>query len=486
MKKVTIWLIIFLSASLVFSQNFTPHILAVMEGEKDGDWFGRVVAGIGDINADGFDDFAIQKGGTVCIYFGSSIIDTIPDWILSYEDPRSKLGYTISKVGDFNGDKIDDFIIGTPRANFDKGAVFLYLGDRNINFNNKVRFSAEGDLFGGTLSYGNFNGDHYSDLLISANHQGRIYLFSGNSQIDTVADAVFYEGGGFLLILPSSKGDMNNDGYDDLIIGSNFGTFFYFGGNPIDTQADYVFYPDYSTFGDFNGDHISDIMITRKGILFGSCEFDTTVDVSLKIMGPVCSGFFNQDTYADFIVGDGSDYGGLGAVYLYLGGDSMDNQYDWAGRGTGGGQLGYSIANAGDVNGDGVEDFLVSEPGYYFGKNRGRVFLLSGDTTHLAGIAGNFPHVPKEIILHQNYPNPFNSTTAIRYEINRSALVQITIINLLGKEVKTLVQKQHSPGAYQIEWDGKDNFGNEVTGGVYFIILKTGGFKQSKKLIIMQ
>ncbi len=80
--------------------------------------------------------------------------------------------------------------------------------------------------------------------------------------------------------------------------------------------------------------------------------------------------------------------------------------------------------------------------------------------------------LPKQFTLHPNYPNPFNPTTEIRYELPENSQVNLSIFNLKGQEVRTLIEETQSPGFYNILWDGKDKFGRDVASGIYIYRIK--------------
>ncbi len=94
--------------------------------------------------------------------------------------------------------------------------------------------------------------------------------------------------------------------------------------------------------------------------------------------------------------------------------------------------------------------------------------------------------VPTRFILHQNYPNPFNSETRIKYELPQSVRVMIKVINLLGKEVRTLVDQDKPAGYFEVAWDGKDNEGHRVSSGMYLYQIEAKDFKQIKKMLLVQ
>ncbi|MDZ7263478.1 MAG: S8 family serine peptidase [candidate division KSB1 bacterium] len=93
--------------------------------------------------------------------------------------------------------------------------------------------------------------------------------------------------------------------------------------------------------------------------------------------------------------------------------------------------------------------------------------------------------VPGNIELLQNYPNPFNPTTTISYAIDSYTEVQLTIFNLRGQKIRTLVDEQQSPGRHQVTWDGMDELDRAVASGVYFYRLTAGNFSQTKKMILL-
>ena len=91
--------------------------------------------------------------------------------------------------------------------------------------------------------------------------------------------------------------------------------------------------------------------------------------------------------------------------------------------------------------------------------------------------------VPCQFELSQNYPNPFNSSTTITYSLEYSSYVVIKIYNILGDEVKTLVNEDKDCGSYSINWDGNDNSGNFVATGLYIYKIHAGDFSQIKKMV---
>ncbi|MFQ5604490.1 MAG: right-handed parallel beta-helix repeat-containing protein [bacterium] len=92
--------------------------------------------------------------------------------------------------------------------------------------------------------------------------------------------------------------------------------------------------------------------------------------------------------------------------------------------------------------------------------------------------------LPTHFDLSQNYPNPFNPQTTIKYQLPKAAEVKLTIYNLLGQRVATLVDKQMPEGFYSVQWDGKDDAGRSVASGIYVYALRAGDFAQARKMIL--
>ena len=94
--------------------------------------------------------------------------------------------------------------------------------------------------------------------------------------------------------------------------------------------------------------------------------------------------------------------------------------------------------------------------------------------------------LPEAFSLHQNFPNPFNPETIIRYEIPVAANTELTIYNVIGQEVKTLVHQIQAAGVYEVVWNGRNNLDQPVPSGLYFYRIRTGQFSAAKKMLFTQ
>jgi hypothetical protein len=121
--------------------------------------------------------------------------------------------------------------------------------------------------------------------------------------------------------------------------------------------------------------------------------------------------------------------------------------------------------------------------------------LLRLELTDLAGnrtvwerrvdLAGLVP-LPSSYVLHQNHPNPFNPGTVIRFEVPEEAEVRLTIYNMLGQEVQTLLSRRVDAGRYTVTWDGLDARGRAVGAGVYVYRLETRRFVTARKMVLLK
>jgi hypothetical protein len=94
--------------------------------------------------------------------------------------------------------------------------------------------------------------------------------------------------------------------------------------------------------------------------------------------------------------------------------------------------------------------------------------------------------LPNTFMLSQNYPNPFNPETEISFQMPSATYTSLKIFNILGQEVKTLADEHREAGHYTVSWSGRDEFGREVTSGVYFYTLKAGEFTATKRMLLLK
>lgn len=104
----------------------------------------------------------------------------------------------------------------------------------------------------------------------------------------------------------------------------------------------------------------------------------------------------------------------------------------------------------------------------------------------IVNVNTNTDQLPTGYNLQQNFPNPFNPETKINYELSRDSKVLIKVFNELGKEIRTLVDKEQPAGRHQVVWDGRNNNYQPVATGIYFYQLSVEGTAQSKKMVLLK
>jgi len=324
-------------------------ILYNFYGDSSYDRFGWSVSGAGDVNADGFDDFIVgARNNRSGASRGSARVFSGIDGSILYnfvgDSPDDLFGESVSGAGDVNGDGFADFIVGAwgdDNNGSRSGSARVFSGiDGSVLYN----FDGESanELFGYSVSgAGDVNGDGFADLIVGAlrddrnNQTGIARVFSGadGSVLYDFDSGSFVDGFGNAV---SGAGDINGDGFDDFIVGARFDD-----ANGEDSGSAKVFSGvDGSVLYNFEG---------SAGEIFGA-SVDGAGDV-------------NGDGVADLIVGDPfSTTAGHGNARVFSGVDGSV-LYSFDGDGAvgifGNDYYGFSVSGAGDVNGDGLADFIV-------------------------------------------------------------------------------------------------------------------------------
>ena len=94
--------------------------------------------------------------------------------------------------------------------------------------------------------------------------------------------------------------------------------------------------------------------------------------------------------------------------------------------------------------------------------------------------------VPDSYALHNNFPNPFNPVTNIFFDLPESGHVRMVIYDLLGREVTTLVNETMKSGYYATRWNGRNQYGQPVSAGIYFYHLQTGAYNKAQKMLLVK
>jgi len=94
--------------------------------------------------------------------------------------------------------------------------------------------------------------------------------------------------------------------------------------------------------------------------------------------------------------------------------------------------------------------------------------------------------IPVKYAFHQNYPNPFNPVTTLRYDIPEKSHVNITIYDMLGRQVKTLINQTQDAGFKSVVWNATNNYGIPVSAGIYLYQIQAGEYMHTKKMVLLK
>ncbi|MFL2983557.1 MAG: T9SS type A sorting domain-containing protein [Candidatus Neomarinimicrobiota bacterium] len=113
--------------------------------------------------------------------------------------------------------------------------------------------------------------------------------------------------------------------------------------------------------------------------------------------------------------------------------------------------------------------------------------IVAGSSDYVERVSQDILNeIPEEFSLSQNYPNPFNPLTKLDYTLPQRSRVIISIYNVLGKEIVSLINDEQEYGYHSISWNGTDSQGRGVASGVYFAQMRSEGFNQSKKMLLLK
>ncbi len=339
------------------------------EGDQADSWYGFSVAGAGDVNGDGYDDVIIggpgrsnpePKEGRAWVYLGSaSGLSTSPVWWDYTDQDFAYFGWSVSSAGDVNADGFDDVIVGAPYFDYpetDEGHAWLYLGSPGGPGGSVWTIGGDQDyshLGNSVAAAGDVNGDGFDDVIVGGpgrsnpeTYEGRAWVFHGTAA-GLEASPAWYDSSnqayahfGFSV---AGAGDVDADGFDDVVVGAPY----HDSGNSDEGRV-------YLYLGSPGG---------LGGVVWTD---DTDQDGAYYGFSVAGVGDVNRDGFDDVIAAAHSyDLGSPdeGAAWLFPGSLSGLSGTGWGGDGDQtGAWFGYSVAGAGDVDGDGANDVIIGAP----------------------------------------------------------------------------------------------------------------------------
>jgi hypothetical protein len=429
------------------------------ESDQAGTQFGVSVATAGDVNGDGFSDVIVGANfydnveadeGRAFVYHGSaSGLSVTANWTAESNQVGGQFGFSVATAGDVNGDGFSDVIVGAwvyASGQANEGRAFVYHGSASgvsVTANWTAESNQANAFFGVSVAgAGDVNGDGFADVIVGADSftngqsaEGRAFVYQGSAGGLAASPAWTAEpdqGDSAFGHSVATAGDVNGDGFSDVIVGahnltngqSTEGRAFVYQGSATGlattpawtaegNQASANFGHSVATAGDVNGDGFSDVIVGawlydngqseegRALVYHGSAaSLATTAAWNAESDQAFASGYsvatagdVNGDGYSDVIVGAGAYDNGEtneGRAFLYLGAPGgLAAVPAWTAEGNqADASFGISTGTAGDVNGDGYSDVIVGAVFYDHGEtNEGRAFVYHGSAAGLSTIA---------------------------------------------------------------------------------------------------
>jgi hypothetical protein len=437
--------------------------------------------------------------------------------------PAVQLAGSHPLIGDLNDDGISDLVIVRTVNAYD--TVYIYWGTvSGLDTLNPLRIPGENQydkLVPACM--GDINNDGKTDLILSAWDypglfgNGRLYIFlnpvvSPNPDKILTGDSTSYHLGQIC-----SVADLNNDGLNDLVVRGNqqssspppYDYVNIYWGVAIDSvglalslhmRTRNIQY-GLACF-DVNGDGIADLLLTAADTIlgyqiymhYGGASFDTIP--SLRFVNPgvgdygytiANAGDMNGDGYNDIAVGCPQSSITDGTVLIYGGGPEIDANVDAGISISGDGFFGAVVSSLGDITGDGLADIIIGGPEMSFLEEKGYWGVFKGDSTIRVSSVREDRQKPRDFELFQNYPNPFNPSSTIRYELPHASRVSLKVYNTLGQEVATLVNEAKPAGVYTVDFDA-----GGFASGVYYARLTASDelgkmlYSRVNKLLLMK
>lgn len=479
----------------------------------DIDYHGHIA--VGDVNRDGFPDVAVSvylgltgfnKKGNVKLYMNQNgTLSSRPGWT------SKDVMYTFScAFGDADGDgDLDLAVAGGESYNLHPEQNRIYFNNGGV-LDPLPSWKSSGESYSYDVDWADFDNDGDLDLVF-ANEKGPNQIFENSgSAIGTLPVWISEDESQYANSL--YVGDVNNDGYVDLAVSDN---------NQLGGSGHFKIYLNQSGTLDSTPFWSSDFSDYGSGIVFSDIEFDGDVDLITGGWWEPCRIYINEggtfkttpqwtsstNSVVEAIVPGDYDNDGLDTMtvnyvsngsqklfylpfppiqrllYILFEDDtvSMDHycfdlEDGWVSFGTVP-WSGVTISMTAVVSYD--LDFAVSnwDPtvGNYVFVNRSS----SIDVEDVSILSDEFQ-------LSQNYPNPFNQVTTIQYDLPERVHVALTIYDILGREIRTLVNTLQEPGHRSIVWDTTNNFGQSASAGVYLYRIEAGEFVQIKKLLLLR
>jgi len=490
MKKIILIICVF---SVIANAQIKLELVKTLSGNNSTDQLSSIVA-LGDINNDGYDDFALKyfvksDSSYAKIYFGGKPFDSTKTVV--FTNPKPKFYFTgIIGGGDINGDGVKDFLITyvdhTAIHNPSQYELQVHFGGKPIS--QEPDYTIICSALNNCMINGDYNGDGFDDIIVSRlmdNYWGSIFIYFGGKSLKAIPNLElnglqYAEFARYSTML----GDVNNDGNDDLIASARIDSysypkaaFLFWGGDKLSFDSSTMFTDTQvygltqSALGDINRDGYKDFFIAEvyRDIFLGSKQVDPQKPL-YRFGKWMCDGIgdINKDGYSDFVRTT------INEIEVHLGSSTVDTIPDFILNMRG------DLYYLGDIDGNStIELGYMDYTGMVPPTTTMRIYsVLKGTSVQEGG------QLPQQYSLGQNYPNPFNPETTISYSIPKSDHVTLKVYDLLGREIATLVNEYKQPGNYKVIFNVETLRATSLPSGIYFYKLQSGGYSEVKKLVL--
>jgi FG-GAP repeat protein len=461
-----------------------------VEGNQSGAQMGFAVAGAGDVNHDGFDDLLIGTPGAnrAQLHLGSAAGPALtPSW---FSVACCSYGNAVATAGDVNADGFDDVIIGGVNGGTAVEGIAQVFHGSATGLGSIPAAILEGNQDFARLGFsvaaaGDVNGDGFADVIVGAPdfsngefQEGKAVVYHGSAAGVSLTPAWTVESDQpdtYLGISVAGAGDVNRDGYGDVIAGANWWS-----------------------QGVSNDDGRATVYLGSPAGLATTPVFTTYGTNSELGFSVDSAGDLNADGYDDIVVGvphyqSGQPYEGASLVFLGSA-NGPSPAPDWiAELNLETSHLGQCSAGAGDVNGDGFDDLVLGAPYSHCppppgfppcGPIPAFAVIYLGQATEVATPDAAPP--PPAALALRVAPNPFAHATWIEYALSAPASVGLHLFDAAGRARAVLVSGRAETGPHTITFDGRDSAGDRLVPGVYFLQLTAGDHTAVEKLIVIR
>jgi len=386
-----------------------------------------------DVDADGVKEIILTYRG-----LGNLVLSIIslpnkdfsnPDWQVEFTDGLGDIGDPGARVhsmtiGDIDNNGMQDMVV---QLDGNKSAIVVYSATGADTYTrtvfNSTVYHADYNGSAGKLAIADFDEDGNKEVYLPGRDGGKVWVVTNITDAATAFVAANFN---LISDIPNDVEGVANEG--------------------LELRGGVI--------GDADNNGLPDLYITARN------PFDAVYD--FEWIGGVGGDVTDPDNYQIFKLysDDPNDAVGVGMVAVAIG----------------------------DFDGDGFEhlDVVFTTGNGNAGVKPG-IFVIEYDLDFGTSVSSELPtFVPETFALQQNYPNPFNPSTTITYDLRQSGDVKLKIYNLLGEEIKTLVNEFKGIGRHAVVWDGTNNNESSIASGVYFYTLEIANLKESKKMLLLK